>query len=468
MRRRGIWVGLIVGLMIGLTIGVVPSRSSGDERDALVEEFFKPLIWLIHQIDENYVEEPDRQELLVGAYQGMLSTLDRYCVYWPPEMVDEFEADLAGEFGGLGIQIRFDPIKKVVIVEQPIAGTPAFRQGVLPGDFIVEAKEEPDGELVKTEDFKTVHDAVRVLRGEPGTRVTVTVIHGEGGEKERITITREIIKIPGVRAVEMISTEQKVGYIYIPYFSKPMVADLKAAVRDLKEQGAEGLVLDMRLNPGGLLRAAEECVDLFLEGGRIVSVKGRDDLEEVHTASRRAQFGDMPLVLLVNRFSASGAEIVAAALRDHGRAKVVGETTFGKASVQTVIENPTMEGSAIKLTIARYYTPKGELIEEHGVSPDPGCELELSEDDTRRLARYLSRKTEYPPVQEETEAAAGAAAAETERAPAGDAAPEAEPPDEEFVDEQLALAVRILGETLAAREKVPAVSEHAAMAGAEG
>jgi carboxyl-terminal processing protease len=456
MRRRGLWVGLIAGLLIGLTIGALPSRSSGDERDVLIEEFFRPLIWLVHQIDENYVEEVDREELLVGAYQGMLASLDRYCVYWSAEMLQEFEADLAGEFGGLGIQITFDAIRKVVVVEQPIAGTPAFKQGILPGDLIIEAKEEPDGELVKTEDFDTVHDAVSVLRGEPGSKVTVTVVHGEGGQREKITITREIIKVPGVRAVEMIDPDNRIGYIYIPYFSKPMVSDLKQAVSDLQEQGACGLVLDMRLNPGGLLGAAEECVDLFLKGGRIVSVRGRTDMEEIHMARRRATFGEMPLVVLVNRYSASGAEIVAAALRDHGRAKVVGEKTFGKASVQTVIENPTIEGTAIKLTIARYYTPNGELIEEDGVAPTPGCEVELSEQMTRELAKHLSRKTAYPPPQgEEPE----------EEADQGEAA---EDETEPFVDKQLELALQVMAEALAHQEGAAALGAHAAMAGAEG
>jgi carboxyl-terminal processing protease len=357
-------------------------------------------------------------------------------------MVREFEADLEGQFGGLGIQITFDPINKVIRVEQPIAGLPAARQGILAGDLIVEIKEESTGVVTKTDEFETVHDALSVLRGAPGTKVTVKVIHGEGGAKEDITITRELVKIPGVRAVQMIDKERKIGYIYIPYFSKPMVDHLRKAIRDLENQGAKGLILDMRLNPGGLLKAAEDCADLFMRGGVIVSVKGRTGSEEIHRARRSAPFGDIPLVLIVDRFSASGAEIVAAALRDNGRAKLVGEPTYGKASVQTIIENPTMPGTAIKLTIARYYTPKGQLIEGKGVPPD--VEVKLSEDDTRRLARELSMKTEYPPISPEQ-------AAKWEEKE-GKAPPEPEGP---FRDVQLERAVQAMAEVLGETPSAP-------------
>ena len=451
MRRRGLWLGLLIGLVLGLTLNAVPARSNSEDWDALVEEFFKPLAWLVAQVDDNYVEPVDRHKLLVGAYQGMLSTLDRYCAFWPEEQVREFEADLEGQFGGLGIQITWDPINKAIRVEQPIAGMPAFREGVLAGDLIVEVKEDSTGAVTKIEALETVHDAIRILRGKPGTKVTVTVIHSESGKKEDITITRELIKIPGVRAVGMIDAERKIGYVYIPYFSKPMVEDLKKAVRDLENQGARGLILDLRLNPGGLLKAAEDCTDLFLRGGVIVSVKGRDGSEEVHKARRGAVFGDIPLVIVIDRFSASGAEIVAAALRDNGRAKLVGESTFGKASVQTVMDNPTIPGTAIKLTIARYYTPKGQLIEGKGVAPD--VEIKLSEEDTRKLARHLSMKTDYPPP------APGKPAPKPENGEEKEAAPEGP-----FRDVQLERAVQVMAEVLG--EPAPAPAEEPAAAAA--
>jgi len=463
MQRRGLWLGVLIGLVIGLGAQAVPVRSNSEDPDALKQQFFKPVAWLLQKIDENYVEEADHQKLLVGAYQGMLSSLDRYSAYWPAETVQEFEADLEGEFGGLGIVIAWDAVNKVIRVEQTIAGTPAARHGVLADDVIVQAKEESTGEVTKTESFKSVHDAVKVLRGAPGSKVTITVLHGEGGAKEEITLTRELIKIPGVRAVEMVDAEREIGYIYIPYFSKPMVDDLRKAIRDLEGQGARGLILDLRLNPGGLLKAAEDCANLFMRGGVIVSVKGRDGVEEVHRARRTAPFPDVPIVLLVDRFSASGAEIVAAALRDSGRAKVVGESSFGKASVQTIIDNPTIPGTAIKLTIARYYTPKGQLIEGKGVPPD--VEVKLSEDDTRKLARELSMKTEYPPISPERAAAIEKRAAEREKGSAEPTEPATpEKKEEPFKDVQLARAVEVMAQMLGGKTTAPAGLEAAAAA----
>ncbi len=448
MRRTGVLIGLLVGLVIGLTISAVPAVPGGDSASELPEELVRPLAWLIEQVDQHYVEDVELDELVVGAYQGMLSRLDRYCVYWPPEMVDEFQADVAGEFGGLGIQITFDPVKKALTVEQPIPGTPAARKGVLAGDLILDIRQggAPD-EVIKVEDFETVHDAVKVLRGEPGTKVTITVLHTGTGERESITIKREIIHIPGVRAVELIDPERRIGYVYIPYFSRPLVRDLTTAIADLEGQGAEGLILDMRLNPGGLLQAAEDCADLFLAGGTIVEVKGRYGPEQTHQARRRAPFGDIPLVLLVNRYSASGAEIVAAALRDHGRARLVGEKTFGKASVQTVIGNPTIKGSAIKLTIARYYTPEGQLIEGEGIAPEPEDEVVLSDEETRRLARSLSRKVDYPPrLPEEGEEGEGNGEDEEE---------------EPFEDTQLQRARQVLAELMGLEAAAPVAAGEA-------
>jgi carboxyl-terminal processing protease len=355
-------------------------------------------------------------------------------------MVEEFEAELEGQFGGLGISITFDGVEKAIRVEQPIVGTPAFEAELRSGDLIVKIREESTGVVTKTEDFETVHDAVSVLRGEPGTKVTITVISGDTGKKRNVTITREIITIPGVRAVEMADPEHHIGYVYVPYFSKRMVEDLASAIRDLKEQGAKGLVLDMRFNPGGLLSEARACANLFLDRGVIVKVKGRKGTGEMIRARRGKKYRDLSLVLLVNRYSASGAEIVAAALRDHGRAVVVGEPTFGKASVQTLIDNPH-DGSAIKLTIARYYTPKGELIEETGVKPD--IEVTLSDEDMARLPRHLGRKTEYPPRPPEEAA--------PEVNDTGEAEPEGEEEEEEFHDIQLERAVDVLREVLAGR-----------------
>ncbi|MHC4789054.1 MAG: S41 family peptidase [Planctomycetota bacterium] len=460
MLRMGTWLGLLSGLLIGLSVGSALARPQetggiGDRR-----EFFERVGWLVAQVQEHSVEEADHDKLLVGAYEGILSKLDKYSVYWPADMLKEFEAELEGQFGGLGISISFDPIKKAVLIKRPIPGTPAAKAELLEGDLIVEILEKSTGVVTKTEEFKSVHDAVRVLRGKPGTKVVITVIHGGDGKREKITITREIINIPGVRAVEIIEPERRIGYIYIPYFSKPMVEDLEAAIDELRAEGARGLVLDLRLNPGGLLKAAEDCADLFLPPDKDIvhvrgrSVEGRPSVEETHTTRRRTDYGEMALVLLVNRFSASGAEIVAAALRDHGRAVVVGESTFGKASVQTLIGNP-YDDSAIKLTIAHYYTPKDQLIEGEGIKPD--IEVALSEENLRKLARHLGEKTEYPPPPP-------GEAAQKEQAPEEEEAGSAKDPKGEehadFRDVQLERAVEVLAGILA-EESAPDQTRHA-------
>ena len=458
MLRKRAWAGLVPGLLVGLVLSSVLARGVDDRSEELRREFFEPLGWLLAQIEEHAVEEVDRHDLLVGAYQGMLSALDRYSVYWPPEMLQEFEADLEGEFGGLGIQITFDPHGLLRRVEQPIAGTPAAKQGVVEGDLIIKVLEESTQVETKTEDFKSVHDAVKLLRGKPGAKVTITIVHETGGEERDITITRAKIRVPGVRAVEMIDLEQKIGYIHVHYFSKPTPRDMVAAIRDLDGQGLKGLILDLRLNPGGLLEAAEQCVDFFLDADAdIVTIKDRSGAEETHRTKHRALFGDVPLVLLINRYSASGAEILAAGLRDHDRAVLVGEPTFGKASVQSLYTNPH-DRSGIKLTIAHYYTPAGRLIERKGVEPD--VEVKLSDEETRKLARHLSRKTAYPPLPpDEPEPAEGE----------GTEGEEAEP-EEEFRDVSLERAVEVMADLLAGRAPITdsAVRERVAASAAEG
>jgi carboxyl-terminal processing protease len=363
----------------------------------------------------------------------------------PPEMVREFETEAEGQFGGLGIVIRFLPVKRAVEVEEIVPGTPAAKQGILPGSLILEIREESSGVVTRTEDFDTIFDAVKVLRGRPGTKVTITILQGGDGDKRDVTIRRDIIKVPGVRAMGMIDEERKIGYVYIAYFSKRLTEDLKEAVAELLDQGAKGLVLDLRGNSGGLLDAARDATDLFLDGRDkevIVSTRGRSGPTTLYTARRGEIAPGIPIVMLVNRFSASGAEIMAAAMRDHERAVLVGEHTFGKASVQTVLNNPFDE-SAVKLTIARYYTPNGLLIEGEGVKPD--VELALSDEETEKLLTHLARKTNFPPPADGEEASPDEA---------GEDGAEAEPA-EPFHDVQLKRAVEELAGVLAGRDPFP-------------
>ena len=443
------------------------------------------------QIHNRYVTDVDMSDLALGAYDGILSRLDKYSAYIPADRKDEFEADTKGEFGGLGVNISFLPIKKAILVEQAIPGTPAFAAGVLPGDMIVQVVEQSTGKKYQTADFKDIHDAVRILRGDPGTKIVVTVIHEKGNVVEDLTITRAIIKVPGVRAVHMLDADKKIGYIYVPYFQEHTVTDLKTAIDDLCSQGAKGIVLDLRFNPGGLLTSAEEFSDMFLDGQIIVSTQGLHEPEKIVRAHGSDQYPDLSLVVLVNRFSASASEIVSAALGENGRAAVVGESTYGKASVQTLMDDPITKG-AVKLTTAHYYTPKKNLIDGKGVAPDPANTIKLSDEDLVRLRIELSKLTSYPPPipgretpddEEEgtvpaakpaTEAAPAApvtpatpkpettapatptpeaAPAKTESTPAGEAAPAKEaapkPPEKPFIDAQLNLAVKVLGEEIA-------------------
>jgi carboxyl-terminal processing protease len=338
------------------------------------------------------------------------------------------------------------PVKKAVLVEQAIPGTPAFSGGVLPGDMIVEIREGDSEESIKTEDFEDVHDAVRVLRGEPGSKVTITVIHEADGSLEDLTLERALIKIPGVRATHMVDADRKIGYLYLGYFHEKTGSDLKQALEQLREEGAQGVVIDLRFNPGGLLTSAVEVSDMFLDGGVIVSTEGRQSPEEVLRARSGEQYPGLALVVLVNRFSASASEIVAAALGENGRAAVVGEPTYGKASVQTLLPDP-LTGGAVKLTTARYYTPRKLLIESEGVKPDPDRIVELTNEDIIKLRDDLARKVEYP-ARLETD----------EEATEGDDAE----PEEEWHDLQLEKAVEVLagmvsgqGEPVVAAEAAP-------------
>jgi len=390
----------------------------------------------------------DPNKLLIGAYQGMLSKLDPYSSYIPPKMLKEFEGDTKGEFGGLGIQIRFLPVKKAVLVEQPIPGTPAFRQGVMPGDLIVQVREESTGKVTKTSEFEDVHDAVRILRGKPGTKVTITLVHGDDAERREVTIKREVIKIPGVRGVTMVDRKRKIGYVYVAYFHERMVDDLKQALAELAGEGARGVILDLRFNPGGLLDAAVRFSGLFLNGGVVVTTKGRASPEQVLRADKEDHYPNLKLVMLVNRYSASASEISAAALQHYKRAVLVGEPTYGKASVQSIIALPDGK-SGLKLTTAHYYTPSGALIEGKGVQPD--VTVKLSDEDTRELAKLMASKIEYPAPKPDDK--------KPEQAPkAGDDNEKKtqQKPQKPFKDVQLERAIEVMARVLAGQPPKPA------------
>lgn len=402
MRRRGLVAGFLVGIVVGLltvTIAMQPAASSESEED-LMKDFFQPLAYVVREIQQNYVEEVKAEDLLIGAYQGMLSKLDKYSAHMPAEMYKEFRLDTKGKFGGLGIQIRFLPLEKVVFVEQPIPGTPAFNKRILAGDKIIRIKEESTGKVVETSELDNVYDAVKILRGEPGSKVTITVVHKRApNEPEDITITRGVIKVPAVGAVRIVDDNRKVGYIYLTRFTERTLEDLDKALEKLREQGMRALVLDVRFNPGGLLSAATEVADRFLAEGVLVSTKGRSHPEKAYEAQEdEKDCLDIPLVVLVNSYSASASEIVAGAIRDRGRGIILGEHTYGKASVQHVVPLPDERG-ALKLTTAHYYTPSGACIEKVGIKPD--IPVKLTTEEHVELAAHLSDYVGYPRDEEE-------------------------------------------------------------------
>ncbi len=314
-------------------------------------------------VKQNYVEEVDEKDLVYGAIRGMLNSLDPHSSFMPPEAFKEMQIDTRGEFGGLGIQISIRD--KWLTIISPIEDTPAYKAGVKAGDKIIKI----DGE--STKDI-SIHEAVTKLRGPKGTSVTITIVR-EGLEKPKdISIIRDIIKIKSVKS-RLIDDE--IGYIKLTQFQKKSAMDLKKALEELSEKGISELILDLRNNPGGLLTGAVEVTSQFLPSGKlVVYIKGKSGEKTEFNTLNADQYYDYPMIVLVNGGSASASEIVAGALQDWGKAVVLGTQTFGKASVQTIL--PLSDGSALRLTTARYYTPKGRSIQTTGITPDIVVRLE--------------------------------------------------------------------------------------------
>lgn len=314
---------------------------------------------VLDMVRKNYVDEVDTTPLMQGAINGMIRSLDPHSAFMTPDLYKELEVETQGQFGGIGIEIMI--LKEVLTVVSPIEDTPAFNAGIKPGDQILKI----DGK--STKDITTV-EAVQKLRGPKDTKVTISILRENMAAPKDITLTRAVIQIKSVKFKKL---EDRIGYIRIAAFQERTVEDLRKALKDLNEKNnpLKGLVLDLRNDPGGLLTQAVEVSDVFLKEGTIVSTRGRvKSMESKSTARDDNNEIGCPIVVLVNEGTASAAEIVAGALQDNGRALIMGTQTFGKASVQTVI--PLEGGSALKLTTARYYTPKGRSIQAEGITPD--------------------------------------------------------------------------------------------------
>ncbi len=355
---------LVLALLLPLSDTVaatLDTSADADSTQAVVSDpnarrraFFEDLKMLgdvYDRIINNYVDVIDPHDVMVGAIEGMLDELDEHSNYLPPVNYEDLMTSTEGEFGGLGITIQVRDHFPTVV--SPIEGTPAYYMGIQGGDQIIEIEGESSKDLTSTQ-------AVKKLRGPPGTRVNITI--GRPGREDPIplTITRDIIKIESVPYAFMMGD---IGYIRIQNFARSTAKEVRTKLEMLTAQGMRGLILDLRFNPGGLLDAAKSVSELFLDRGKlIVSTKGRlssQDLE-LRSEARGKVYNDVPLVVLINGSSASASEIVSAAIQDHDAGLVVGQTSFGKGSVQTVFRMDADE--AVKLTTARYYTPSGRSI----------------------------------------------------------------------------------------------------------
>ena len=355
-------LGLMLGVMLAIGQGVLAEkRNSRFSAESIPLEDIRSLSEVFGKIKQNYVEEVEDKVLLENAIRGLLSGLDPHSAYLDKKAFTDLREGTSGEFGGLGIVVGME--EGFVKVISPIDETPAERAGVKSGDLIIRL----DDKNVKG---MSLEDAVKIMRGKPKTDILLTIVR-EGADKPlKITITRAIIKVQSVRSKTL---AKGFGYIRISAFQERTGSDLRKAISKLKKannrKDLKGLVLDLRNNPGGLLSASVEVSDAFLEGGVVVSIKGRDESNTMtHSAKGMDLLNEAPIVVLINGGSASASEIVAGALQDHKRAIIMGSQSFGKASVQTVV--PLGNGSALKLTTARYYTPNGTSIQAKGITPD--------------------------------------------------------------------------------------------------
>ncbi|NLT23385.1 MAG: S41 family peptidase [Syntrophorhabdus sp.] len=357
---------LVSIFLLGIYIGAYGKRTAQGGESKEIYEYLRTFSDVIDLVKRNYVEDVKDKDIVYAAIKGILESLDPHSSFLPPDMYKEMQTDTKGEFGGIGIEITIKDGFPTVIT--PIEDTPAFKAGMKAGDHIVKIDGKPTKNM-------GLMDVVKLIRGPKGKAVTLTVAReGTQGLKE-YTVVRDIILVKSVK-FRMLSDEY--GYIRLAQFQEKTSKDLDNALKELersnKGKPLKGLVLDLRNDPGGLLEQAVEVTDKFLSEGVIVSIQGRggkkapDDSKMKFYAQKKGQEFLGPMVVLVNEGSASASEIVAGALQDYKRAVIVGTKSFGKGSVQTIF--PLGDGSAVRLTTAKYFTPKGRSIQSEGIVPD--------------------------------------------------------------------------------------------------
>jgi carboxyl-terminal processing protease len=395
---------LFAGALMGASAMSLVYGAPGSSANAAGSDTYRQLAIfgdIFERVRAQYVTPPEEQKLVESAINGMLSSLDPHSSYLNPDAAKDMRVQTRGEFGGLGIEVTME--NELVKVISPIEDTPAARAGVLSGDLIATI----DGQEVRG---LTLEEAVEKMRGQVNTPIDLTILREGAAEPIKITIIRETIKVRAVR----FRVENDVGYIKINSFTEKTYGDLQSAIESIKKQGPaaglKGYILDLRLNPGGLLDQAISVSDAFLDKGEIVSTRGRDPAKTERYDSRAGDLIDgKPLIVLVNGGSASASEIVAGALQDHRRATVLGTQSFGKGSVQSVI--PLPENGALKLTTALYYTPSGTSIQGKGITPDIKVEQPLPEElQGRDVSRGESDLKGHIKGQQEGEEGSGSAA----------------------------------------------------------
>ncbi len=380
MRRRFI---VLTVVLVSIIFGYKAGFSFSKEKDDLYREL-EIFAEGLAVIEAKYVEEKTSQDLVYGAMRGLALSLDAYSQFLTPEDYKNLLVETEGRFGGLGIEITIR--NGLLTIISPIEDTPAWRAGIKAGDIIIKI----DGEMTKE---ITLNGAVKKLRGKPKTKVTLTILREKERKVEDITIVRGIIKIKDIKHALIL--EDGVGYVKIGEFRESTSRDLSKALKGLEEKDLKALVIDVRNNPGGLLNSAISISSKFLEDGKVVvSTNSRNEEEVVYkSVSFNRKYLDIPIVVLINKGSASASEILASALRENNRAILLGETTFGKGSVQTIL--PLSDGSAMRLTTSKYYTPSGESIHEKGVEPDIKVSREVAEETEEDVFKNLDRKQDF-------------------------------------------------------------------------
>lgn len=398
MPRRNLYV-LVTVLLVSLACYY---RADSAHRNRYAP-MFDTFVTALSEIRDRYLYQVDERKLFEGAMKGMVDRLDPYSGYAGEEETREFRESLEQEFGGIGIEVSWDRDQNVLTVLSPIVGTPAYEKGILPGDRILKINDE------STEGM-TMQEAVRRLRGKPGDPVRLSIVRDGESDPHEIEIRRAIInvdtvlgdyRLPDGKWSYTLEQDPTLGYLRITQFGEKTVDEMHRALAELRMKHIRGLILDLRSDPGGLLTAAQDVCDQFIQSGVIVSIRDREHRErERYEATGKAEYTDWPMTVLVNRFSASASEIVAACLQDHERAVVIGERTWGKGTVQTPIELENGK-SLLRLTIAGFWRPSGKNIHRTerageqdvwGVSPNVGYDVKVDEKKEAELAKQRRQR----------------------------------------------------------------------------